>query len=234
MKQLTCHSLCYLVLYCLLHALPVAADSPRLYDVEIVVFSHLGGNADGELLQSGGNPARAAGAFPDGEFTELAGELYTLNNIRDGLAASPGYRVLFHRAWRQLAYDRAHAVDYPVHTIADQNRYSVDGTVTLVRERFLHLDIDLSLLAASGGNPVQYSDAAGNVSLYRLVEQRRIRSSELHYFDHPRFGVIARVTPVETVPEPVADGMDEQAPEEEFPDSADVPLPHQAPVSPLR
>jgi hypothetical protein len=31
--------------------------------------------------------------------------------------------------------------------------------------------------------------------LYRLDETRRMRSGELHYFDNPRFGVIARVTP---------------------------------------
>jgi len=197
MKPLYRTALLCLILCC---ALPAMADTPRLYDVEIVVFSHLDGSADGELLQTGGSPAVAQGAFPEGEFTELSGEFYTLNNIRGGLAASPGYRVLFHRAWRQLAYDRAHAVDYPVHTIADQGRYSVDGTVTLICERYLHLDIDLSLLSATAPGAVKYSDAAGNQPLYRLAEKRRIRSSELHYFDHPRFGVIARVTPVSTVP----------------------------------
>jgi hypothetical protein len=29
-----------------------------------------------------------------------------------------------------------------------------------------------------------------------LQEQRRLRSGELHYFDHPRFGLIVLVTPV--------------------------------------
>ena len=29
----------------------------------------------------------------------------------------------------------------------------------------------------------------------RLKERRRMRSKELHYFDHPRFGVIALITP---------------------------------------
>jgi hypothetical protein len=172
-----------------------------------VVFSHLDGNADGELLQTGGSPAPATGSFPAGEFTELAGEFYTLNNIRGGLAASPGYRVLYHRGWRQLAYDRAHAVDYPVHTLADQGRHAVDGTVTLVRGRFLHLDVDLSLLATAG-RETKYSDAPGNQPLYRLTESRRVRSSELHYFDHPRFGVIARVTPVAASAEPDPEAAD--------------------------
>lgn len=227
MNLLTYRLYALFALACLLHALPAAAEAPRLYDVEIVVFSHLDGNADGELLQSRAAPAAAGGSFPAGEFTELAGEFYTLNNIRGGLAASPGYRVLYHRAWRQLAYDRAHAVDYPVHTLADQGRYAVDGTVTLVRGRFLHLDVDLSLLEAAG-RTVKYSDDPGNLPLYRLTESRRIRSSELHYFDHPRFGVIARVTPVAATTEAEPEAADSMATDtdsgmisdEETPDSA--------------
>lgn len=33
---------------------------------------------------------------------------------------------------------------------------------------------------------------------YRLVEQRRVRTEELHYFDHPKFGVIVQVRPIPT------------------------------------
>jgi len=29
----------------------------------------------------------------------------------------------------------------------------------------------------------------------RLKQQRRMRSKEIHYFDHPRFGVVALITP---------------------------------------
>ncbi|MGB5299133.1 MAG: CsiV family protein, partial [Thiogranum sp.] len=36
----------------------------------------------------------------------------------------------------------------------------------------------------------------------RLRQQRRMRSKELHYFDHPRFGVIALITPYQPEPEP--------------------------------
>jgi len=33
-----------------------------------------------------------------------------------------------------------------------------------------------------------------------MNEQRRIKSLELNYFDHPRFGVLARVVPVDNKP----------------------------------
>ena len=32
---------------------------------------------------------------------------------------------------------------------------------------------------------------------YRLTTERQTRSGELHYFDHPAFGVLVKVTPVQ-------------------------------------
>ena len=103
--------------------------------------------------------------------------------------------MLFHRAWRQLAYDKAHAVAYPVHSIAENRRDSIEGIVKLVRERFLHLDVNLQLMSATDGTEVMFSDAPNSKPAFELIETRRIRSNVLHYFDHPRFGLIARVTP---------------------------------------
>jgi hypothetical protein len=165
------------------------AAEPGLYDVEVIVFARRS-SEDGERMgKPDAGTLRASGAFPENQFTELSQENYTLSRIRGGLQ---GYTVLFHRAWRQLAYDGNHAVDYPVHSIAT-GRNSVEGTVTLTRERFLHLDIDLMLMQADG------------TAAYRLSEKRRIRSSsDIHYFDHPHLGVIARVTPYSTPDQPEA------------------------------
>jgi hypothetical protein len=45
---------------------------------------------------------------------------------------------------------------------------------------------------------------------FRLAEKRRITSSELHYFDHPRFGMLAMVTPYEPPEEIVPEELPEQ------------------------
>ncbi len=197
---------------CLLSGALQAAQN--LYDVEVIIFTTQGTGDDGELM---GKPAPDAalptGVFPEDQFTELSPDYYTLDPIRNTLSATPGYSVLFHRAWRQLGYDRAAAVDYPVHSLAANGRDSIEGTVTLIRERYLHLDMDLLLMTAAGSGAVLYSDEPGSVPAFRLSENRRVRSEELHYFDHPRFGVIARVTPYEApeqaqepvLPEPVGD-----------------------------
>ncbi|MEX0900178.1 MAG: CsiV family protein [Gammaproteobacteria bacterium] len=39
-------------------------------------------------------------------------------------------------------------------------------------------------------------NATPRFEAYRLVEQRRVRTEELHYFDHPKFGVIVNVRPI--------------------------------------
>lgn len=98
------------------------------------------------------------------------------------------------------------------------------GAVRLIRSRFLHLEIDLFLniqkplkepgkiathmQPARTGEP-QEEDALLHEeprapTLFRLQESRRVRSSEIHYFDHPRFGMIASVRPY-TPPVPASD-----------------------------
>lgn len=202
----------YLLPLLALLATPLAAAEPRLYDVEVIIFTQNGSGGDSEVAAATGAPAQPRGTFPPGEFTELSSGSYRLNNVRGGLSAARGYHVLFHRAWRQPGFDGANAVDYPVHTQAGNGRDSVDGTITLSRERFLHLDVDLRM-ATGGDASASYPDGTGSRPAYRMVEKRRIRSSETHYFDHPRFGVIARVTPFDAVDEPAAP-VDEPVPDD--------------------
>lgn len=171
-----------IVILAALCCLVAQAASAARYDVEVIVFRNLAGRDDGEqwpIEASGGggfdrSPLQATlENLPDGQFT--------LNDVAGALQRSGAYQVLAHRLWRQGAYDRHDAVPYLLHAAQDGGPYELDGSITLIRERYLHLAVDLSL------------DSPG--ARYRLDETRRIRSGELHYFDSPRLGVIARVTP---------------------------------------
>jgi len=202
----------------------VTLAAPPVYDVEIIVFRNNVNSDAGERW-----PTQAAGdlqptrVFTQDEFTELSPSDYQLDAIRGGLRNSSGYTVLLHRAWRQVGYDAAHAIAYPIHTGIENGKYSLQGSVTLVRERYLHLDVDLMLTAADSAYPARYSEGAVSEPVYRLHENRRMRSRELHYFDHPRFGMIATVTPYdapedEPEPEPEPEATDTE------PEAADVPI----------
>lgn len=92
----------------------------------------------------------------------------------------------------------------PVPTSAQQTRAELDGYIRLILSRYLHAEVDLMYttgLAVSSANP----GYAGTVLqeeivppvVYRLQESRRMRSTEVHYLDHPVLGMIVLVTPYE-------------------------------------
>ena len=193
LKAITGTTICCLLLAIV--CLPAHAATPPIYDVEVIIFTNNASNDGGEQWSRPyPDRNRRTGIFPDGQFTELSQSHYSLNGVRNGMERSGNYSVLFHRAWRQLAHNKARAVAYPLHSIAANGRDSIEGSVTLVRERFLHLEVNALLMPALDGTGFTYSDAATSTPLFELREKRRIRTKELHYFDHPRFGMIARVT----------------------------------------
>jgi hypothetical protein len=100
---------------------------------------------------------------------------------------------------------QAKAVELPGGQRSPDRAY-VDGLVRVTVERYLHLDLDLRLHLPDSALPAASEDYEDNeaygVPDIRLRQQRRMRSKELHYFDHPRFGVIALITPYEPVEVP--------------------------------
>lgn len=76
-------------------------------------------------------------------------------------------------------------------------RAPLDGTAVVGLQRYLYLSLDLvfqpgDLPPLVDGTPMPP---------FRLTETRRMRSKELHYFDHPLFGAIALITPRPAPPE---------------------------------
>jgi len=176
--------------------LPVAdAGNPPIYDVEIIIFLNNNGDVGGEKLGSSRTQLSAdyGRSFPEGEFTELSYQFYQMKDITESLDRSNNYNVLFHRAWRQLAYNGDSAIPYPLDSIVDSDNKSVAGSVKLVMERYLHLDVDVLLMSSS--NSSRSDSAPDEYPVLRLKEKRRVKGSQVHYFDHPYLSVIAKVTP---------------------------------------
>lgn len=75
-----------------------------------------------------------------------------------------------------------------------------DGTVTLSLLRYLHLKADITYYnpdAYLAEQIAQQNIDAPTIEYFRLQESRRMRSKEVHYIDHPYFGIIALITPFE-------------------------------------
>lgn len=205
---------------------PASAAQPKSYDVEVVIFSYRDPSDNGEQwpasLQEGTGPA---GIYSSHQTSKLPVGAYRLNSISNGLRQSSAYAVLFHKAWRQPAYNSANAVGFPVYTAAENGRYSIEGSVRLIRERFLHLDADLLMVPGDSGSAIIDINSPRTSPQFELREKRRIKSGVVHYFDHPRFGMIAMVTPYVSPEE--AQQMIEEDRKEEIQEvtPATVPLP---------
>jgi hypothetical protein len=104
----------------------------------------------------------------------------------------------------------------------DPSKVALDGNVRVHRARYLHVQADLLYYRPLDTDidtavpPTDDPDAAplldspdtalieqllaevdGAPRLFRLTESRRMRSRELHYLDHPLFGMLVEIWPVE-------------------------------------
>lgn len=177
-----------------------AADTPLpRYSVELVVFQNLRSDLDGgeawvSKLAHTESVDPAQTAIPK----DAAPEDSDLTRAREALEQSGDYRILAHRYWVQEARPETEAGRMRIQ--GEDN--GLDGTVQFFMSRFLHVNMNLGLNAegdpaapaASAADPP--SDVAPLV--YRLEERRRVKSTDTQFFDHPRFGVLMQVRPVET------------------------------------
>ncbi len=131
-------------------------ESPRQFDIELLIFRNLVGNDAGEVWPvdfSDWFEEPADSAQPDtltltqAAVTWLPKSQFRLTSQRNALARSAPYRPLVHLAWRQVVPDgrqRAKPVALP-NAGNNPNKAYVDGLVRVAVERYLHLDLDLRL-----------------------------------------------------------------------------------------
>jgi len=101
-----------------------------------------------------------------------------LNASYEKLLRSHKYHPLVHLAWGQTI--KANSLGPAVRITNPEG--TLDGFIQIQRGHLLHLKADF-----------EYS--VGTV-IYHLNEKRRFKLNEIHYLDHPKFAVIARVSPI--------------------------------------
>jgi len=171
-----------------LQAAPAATNS---YEIEVVVFENRLSSLEGDELwaRERENPAStykdkpvSAGENPPAD-SSLSAAAATLEK-------SGRHHVLAHLRWRQTA--EAKSVSKPVNI--SNTAGGLGGSLRFYLSRFLIVEMNLALREMQGGEV--FSEAAENAAVvYRLNEPRRVKVSETHYFDHPKFGALVRVSP---------------------------------------
>lgn len=154
-------------------------------------------------------------------FKQLPDDQFSLQRAWDRLQSSELTAPLTSAAWDQyeapfregisvriaggriLARERANSMLWSSEELEVRE---VDGTVTFSKGRFLHVNVDLVYREATElGGPfnrlIEFSDrniAPTPWRSYRITERRQVKTDELMYFDHPRFGALVMITRPET------------------------------------
>jgi hypothetical protein len=131
----------------------------------------------------------------------LADAYARLENLR-------AYHLLARGGWIQEGLDETAA--RPIN-LANLGIVNPTGSLRLYVSRYLHLGIDLEFRAqpftdagaAAATLPLAELTPLG--TKYRMVAQRRARSGELHYVDHPMFGLLFLISPAPEENVPVDD-----------------------------
>lgn len=131
-----------------------------------------------------------------------------MQDVIDQLQRLDAYTPILHVGWIQPGLSQGDAVPMPV-TAFGPPPAGLEGSFSLYLGRYLHLVVDLALTEPHAA--AEFADESGAVrefeySLpplngpvrYRIQEDRILKSGELRYFDHPKFGVLAKVLRVES------------------------------------
>ncbi len=153
------------------------------------------------------------------ELVMLPEEDFVLLDIIEKLDTLDAYSPLMHFGWTQPTYPEEETEARPLSSFMTPPE-GLEGDLTLYLSRYLHLAVNLQLDAPrdateedegslTGNN---YRDRTANFDdytdfgddsvvtypvRYRIEEDRIFRNGELRYFDHPKFGVLAKITRVE-------------------------------------
>lgn len=191
------------------------------YQIELIVFEHLNSSASLEGVPRIDTDKN----YPSlRKYKSVPRENLQLTDQASQIRGSRNFHLVKHIAWAQegLSKKDARSVD-----LADMipEAEGIQGTLTVHLSRYLHLEVfmekqiigsDVVGISDTGTNatnlegagindagivdPYAYMDTEDDTLNYSHImqESRRMRSNETHYIDHPYFGILARITPIET------------------------------------
>lgn len=142
-------------------------------------------------------PEEAPEPLPDIELALYEEDDFQLQSVHRKLVLLDAYEPLMHFGWTQATWPEEQTEAIPL-ALFGRPPEGLDGSLTLYLSRYLHLVVDLDLLAPQMTDepPVHF----------RIRENRILKNGELRYFDHPKFGVLAKVLRVEDDEEVPEDG----------------------------
>ena len=185
-------------------AVPVAIDEAAFTDEDPLDFHLQEGPKEEQILEE--LPSHILHTQLD----VLDPEQHAMTDIYDKLVEVDAYKPIMRAAWTQVTFEKDQTLPIRLRRLGNAP-LRLDGILTLYLSRYLHLVVDLTIEADSAwprsrvdDPPHYYGYTRTRHDLgygremapvrYRISEDRIFRNGELRYYDHPRFGVLARIT----------------------------------------
>jgi hypothetical protein len=153
----------------------LAYADQRWFQIELIIFQQQ--SPSSELFEQTITEISPVARYAQASFGKK-----TLQNTYNRLRRAKAYRPFYYQAWKIPV--ASGSVSLPI----DVSEPDVDlnGWIKIQRGSLLHVIVDL-----------EFSPASSDGVVYRLNEKRRVLFNELHYLDHPLFGAVVKVSPVE-------------------------------------
>jgi len=185
------------------------------YEVELIVFEDVNGRyirsedwSYNDMLNNT-KEVEPKSVKPDPQYKQLEWKGAKLASNLERLQNNSNFRVLVNKRWKQTGLDREHAFNISLNsselesepktslsesTESIQNNDSfINGNVKLIMSRYLHFNVNLQYnrpQAVQTGEITQIQNM-----VLPVVNERRMRSREVHYIDHPLVGIVVLATP---------------------------------------
>jgi len=123
-----------------------------------------------------------------------------LKTVAAKLSPKKGYKILFHKAWSQDTRSDSEMPTLMVESAKGNSQLA--GTIKLYKSRYAHVDFDLRLDRRIPGKikpdfMLQQKFSPEEIQpenwVFQLKESRKIRPNQLHYIDHPLFGILVQL-----------------------------------------
>lgn len=191
------------------HQVSAAKAEPPKVQVEVIVFQSLALRGWTEeywpdILELPNTENTTQFNANDHYARLLSEDQFTLKNEVEKMTTDKGYDVLAHFAWRQDALPKEQALPILVDQLVQQRRLESSilfGTIRMYQERFAHVEVNLELDRQIPKAVLERFTAHQQLDIdwltegwrFQINESRRVRYGEIHYLDHPIFGVLIKV-----------------------------------------
>jgi len=154
----------------------VAQADVKVFNVEVIAFKQSAPSS--EVFDQTESEIDAVSHFA----RAISGKK-TMNALYKRLKKSNEYSPFYYKAWQVSAISGRMSLPIEIYDAGQK----MAGWIKIQRGELLHIHADIEI------SPLE--SLAEDGLIYHLKEKRRVLYRELHYLDHPKFGLIVRVLP---------------------------------------